>query len=154
MECWLTGWKRIANYIDSSVKTAKKYYKECEMPVYRGPSNKPCCLPADLDKWLESFNSSGKHTEGYIYFAQIEKTGHIKIGFSSEPQKRIAGIQASCPFKIRLLAICKGTKKDEENYHKRFKKIHVRGEWYEPKKHLLNFINKIANIDNNQTKQH
>jgi len=49
---WLSGWKAIANYIDRSVKTAKRYHKFHDMPVRRGPRNMPMALPHELDNWL------------------------------------------------------------------------------------------------------
>jgi len=52
MKGWLTGWKSIAQYIDRSVKTAKKYYKRYGMPVRRGPKDMPIALPYEIDQWL------------------------------------------------------------------------------------------------------
>jgi len=52
LEGWLTGWKAIAQYIDRSTKTARKYYKDYGMPVRRGPQYMPIALPYELDRWL------------------------------------------------------------------------------------------------------
>ena len=61
MRYWLTGWKAIANYIDTSVKTAKKYHKKYGMPVRRGPTNKPIALQEELDQWLVGFGKKKKN---------------------------------------------------------------------------------------------
>ena len=49
---WLTGWKRIAAYLDVSAGTAKKYYKKYGLPVCRHPGGSPSALPHELDVWL------------------------------------------------------------------------------------------------------
>ena len=54
---WLTGWKRIAAYIDKSIKTAKRYHKNYHMPIHRGPGNIPHGLPLELDIWIREFGN-------------------------------------------------------------------------------------------------
>ena len=49
---WLRGWKEIAAYISSSVRTAKRYHYEYGMPIRRGPRNMPIALSPELDAWL------------------------------------------------------------------------------------------------------
>lgn len=49
---WLTGWKAIAEYIDRSVKTTRKYYDKYGMPVRRGPKHMPIALAYEIDRWL------------------------------------------------------------------------------------------------------
>ena len=49
---WLTGWKRIAAYLDVSPKTAKRYVQRYGLPVCRHPTGAPAALPHELDIWL------------------------------------------------------------------------------------------------------
>lgn len=54
MTAWLTGWKAIARYIDTSISTAKRWVNERGMPVYTGnPTNRPRAKCKDLDCWLK-----------------------------------------------------------------------------------------------------
>jgi hypothetical protein len=53
LRTWLTGWKRIANYLDVSVKVVQRRHKEYGMPVMRAPSNRPTIKPGQLDSWLK-----------------------------------------------------------------------------------------------------
>ena len=135
---YLTGWKAIANFLDVSVGTAKKYYKNHGMPIQRTPSKRPCCLPEYINEWLVL-----NKPNGYVYFIQAENNGLIKIGFSQNLKKGFAILRNSSPVKITLLATQSGTIQDEVNYHERFKKYRKHGEWFEPKKIILNCISKI-----------
>ena len=53
---WLTGWKKIAQYIGTSIRTAKRYHYEYSMPVRRLPSSRPVAFEYELDLWLVSFD--------------------------------------------------------------------------------------------------
>jgi len=44
---WITGWKKIAKYLDVSVSTAKRYYKS-GMPIYY-KFGKARAKPVELD---------------------------------------------------------------------------------------------------------
>lgn len=48
----LTGWKSIANYLDVSVKTAKRWYRDYDMPLERTPGGRPTQRREALDSWL------------------------------------------------------------------------------------------------------
>ncbi len=60
MKSWLTGWKLIANHINTSVRTAAIYHKCHGMPVHRGPNNKPIALSEELDGWLVEFGKKSQ----------------------------------------------------------------------------------------------
>ena len=66
---WLTGWKRIAAYLDVSAGTAKKYYKKYGLPICRHPTGAPTALPHELDIWLH---------EGPKYLAAMKKKAIIQ----------------------------------------------------------------------------
>jgi len=61
---WITGWKKIAQYIDRSSKTAKLYYKKYGMPVRRLPGNMPGIIPSEVDEWWINFDEIKKTTKG------------------------------------------------------------------------------------------
>ena len=53
---WITGWKRIARYIGTSIRTAKRYHYEYSMPVRRLPGSRPVAFEYELDLWLVKFD--------------------------------------------------------------------------------------------------
>jgi hypothetical protein len=46
----LTGWKRIASFLDVSVRTARRYAK-LGMPVRNWPKGRPWAIPDELVRW-------------------------------------------------------------------------------------------------------
>ena len=61
-EGWLVGWKHIAKYLDVSVRTAKRWYCNYGVPLFRGPGNRVVGLPALLDGWIIEANRPRKKT--------------------------------------------------------------------------------------------
>lgn len=62
-ESRLTGWKEIASYLDVSVRTAKRWRDEHDMPVHAStpaPGSRVFALPTELDVWLDT---NGSKTE-------------------------------------------------------------------------------------------
>lgn len=87
-----------------------------------------------------------------VYFIQAEN-GLIKIGRSKHPEKRFRALKTCSPLKLKLLKVLDCNRKIsillETNLHNRFIKYRVHGEWFEPGKELLSFIEigKIQFID-------
>ena len=44
----ITGWKRIAEFFDVSVSTAKRWHKKRRLPLRRTPGGQPSAVPAEL----------------------------------------------------------------------------------------------------------
>jgi hypothetical protein len=49
---WVFQWKAIANYINCSVSTAKRYYYQHDMPVHRTSTGTPVAIIDEVDNWL------------------------------------------------------------------------------------------------------
>lgn len=67
---------------------------------------------------------------GYVYFAQAGEDGPIKIGWTCSPQERIDALQTSSPFKLNVLVVLEGSKKDEAAFHRQFADHRLNGEWF------------------------
>jgi len=143
---WLYGWKAIASKCGVTVKTVKKYYKIAGLPIRRTPTGKPVALRYELDRWLILYDEKKRGEIGFIYFIQSENKGLIKIGFTGDLSKRIKLLQNMSPVKLKLIASQKGSINDEKKLHQRFKKYRAHGEWFDPKKVLMNYINKLNNL--------
>ena len=71
-------------------------------------------------------------TEGYVYFLKSDCSKYYKVGFSTNPKRRLRDINASVPFEIYVLAV----KKDlfainlELNIHQKYKDFVLKGECY------------------------
>ncbi|NIA72299.1 hypothetical protein HBA54_27285 [Pelagibius litoralis] len=76
-----------------------------------------------------------------VYFAQAGDAGPIKIGFASDVEKRLAGLQTGNPEPIRLLNIVPdGTRSLEARIHAKFGEHRLRGEWFRPAPEVLEFV--------------
>lgn len=85
-----------------------------------------------------------------IYFVQEPKTGFVKVGWTgSGVRKRVATMQSNCPTVLALLGCVRGTLDDELRLHRKFKKAHVRGEWFDPKRcsKLRAFLRTLTPVD-------
>ena len=83
---------------------------------------------------------SGKKAQ--VYFIGNTDYELVKIGFSSEPEKRVKQLQTGCPFPITILHTEVGTPKNESELHRRFSKHRVNGEWFKLSLSILNYIQK------------
>jgi hypothetical protein len=75
-----------------------------------------------------------------IYFIQEPAEDAIKIGYSTEPSRRLSTLQTSHPRDLELLAVWPGDQNLEKQIHERFAQFRIRGEWFRPAQELLDFI--------------
>ena len=74
---------------------------------------------------------------GYVYF-MLDGFGHCKIGNSLNVMKRKKSLEVGCPYELEIIKIFKlpnksEAEKIEKALHKKFKKVNIRGEWFEEK---------------------
>lgn len=85
-----------------------------------------------------------------LYFIQCGEGGPIKIGISSDPVRRMSGMQVACPYPLALLHDC-GPLLDarayEQRLHARYAPYRLSGEWFLPTDSLLGFIRQIVAVD-------
>jgi hypothetical protein len=79
----------------------------------------------------------------YVYFIQGVNGGPIKIGHSANPQRRLKDLRTSQP--LRILATMMGGRKKENELHRLFSSSRTHGEWFEPTRELLSFIDEVNN---------
>jgi hypothetical protein len=76
-----------------------------------------------------------------IYFIQCGKNGPIKIGQTdNDVQSRLNQLQTGCPYELKLLWVYTGHDYSEAQIHAVLSKERIRGEWFHPSGHVLNFI--------------
>lgn len=79
-------------------------------------------------------------TPGHVYFIQAEGGGPIKIGWATDPAKRLAGMQPHSPLKLVLVFSEPGNGREEAELHEQFAKYRLHGEWFEPASEILREI--------------
>jgi hypothetical protein len=66
----------------------------------------------------------------YVYFIQMEKAWHVKVGVAKHVGERHATLQTSNPEKLEILAAFPGTEHDEAQIHAALSHYRLRGEWF------------------------
>ncbi len=64
---------------------------------------------------------------------QMGRTGAIKVGRSSDVDRRRTEIQTGCPYEVRVLVVAPGQGHRETNIHQRMRSMRLRGqkgEWF------------------------
>jgi hypothetical protein len=67
---------------------------------------------------------------GAVYAIRDDERKAVKIGWSTDPIRRLAQLQTAVPHPLRLTAFIAGSKNVERSLHELFSDRHVRGEWY------------------------
>lgn len=73
-----------------------------------------------------------------VYFARGGPC--IKIGWSTDPSKRVARLATATPERLELLTTTPGTEATERALHAAFRHAHVRREWFRASPWLLAFV--------------
>lgn len=100
-----------------------------------------------IDDWfypalreIESGMITGKEEKiGNVYFIQGTLTRLIKIGYTTNVEKRVKSLEHSEELEI-LHVIPNVTRKKEKELHEKFKHLRKRNEWFKPEKDLLDYI--------------
>lgn len=67
---------------------------------------------------------------GYVYFIRDADHGRIKVGFSSNPNARLAQLQTGNSSKLEIAGLIVGGMEVETVLHRDFAAFAVRGEWF------------------------
>lgn len=68
--------------------------------------------------------------DGFVYFVGADD-GPIKIGFSVDPEARLAALQTGSAFRLRILLLLEATSAMERDIHESMDPWRVHGEWFE-----------------------
>lgn len=76
--------------------------------------------------------------DGYVYFAILGE--RIKIGYTTDWRQRLSSLQTGSPDQIHFLAVIRGERQTERDFHERFSHLRQSGEWFEAAPELREFI--------------
>lgn len=92
-----------------------------------------------------------KHPER-VYFIGTADRAAVKIGMSRHPRARMSELQISCHQALSLLAMIRGGRDLELEYHKRFEHLRLRGEWFSRTPEIDAAIQQIRNGSTSNTR--
>ncbi len=88
----------------------------------------------------------------YVYFISTKRKNVVKIGIANNPNKRLKTFQTANHEELIILRVIKVENralafKLETALHKKFKRYHIRGEWFKLTPTIIDFIENYQ-IDN------
>lgn len=101
-----------------------------------------------FDAWMEARPRDNppnpQPSRPVVYFIQLGEGGPIKIGFTTNLDKRIKALQTASPDNLILLAAVEGSERTERGLHARFGEHRQRGEWFAPAPEILEYIEECS----------
>lgn len=81
----------------------------------------------------------------YVYFISTKRKKVVKIGIANNPEKRLKTFQTANYEELVILRVIKVANRDlafklENALHQKFKKYHIRGEWFKLTPTVIKFI--------------
>lgn len=85
-------------------------------------------------------SEDSEEAQGYVYFVHSPESARVKIGYTTDPDKRIHTLQTASPSALEPLAIITGTVADERELHRRFAHLRAHREWFTDCDELREYI--------------
>lgn len=97
-----------------------------------------------LDALRSAIECRTASSRGVVYFVTADDPCMVKIGFTSNIERRIKSLQTANHGKVRVVGCVPGTKSDETIFHRRFHRYRRRGEWFSVAGDLEKFLKNLA----------
>ncbi len=78
-----------------------------------------------------SFTTQLPAAQEYVYVIHATGTNRIKLGYTTNPQGRLAALQTASPFPLQMLACWPGSRAREKRLHRYMAQFRQVGEWFE-----------------------
>lgn len=86
--------------------------------------------------------------EEFVYF--ISDGEAIKIGTSTRPDRRVRALQTSHPRRLRIVGVMRGGAALEQELHRKFRRVRLKGEWFSDCAEINDFIDQRCSIKHRQ----
>lgn len=81
----------------------------------------------------------------FVYFLRCQ--GFVKIGFTTDPARRLLNCRVGNPFPVEIAAMVFGDEELEAALHSRFRKLRHRDEWFRDEGSLCALVGELAGIE-------
>jgi len=113
----------------------KRYVADTKQAFKSNPPKRVARKIADVPAAMPD----GGAPDSFIYFIE-SPCGHIKIGYSVNPEQRLQELQCGNPHKLRIIRFMPGGPERENWIHKRFRQHRAEGEWFRINPALRKFM--------------
>lgn len=121
----------LAAHICVSAATVDNWVRQGILPPPRKRGGKLMWKWAEVDRYLR----------GQIYF--VDGGDLIKIGFTTNMDRRMKALQAHSPCRLRIILVVQGSRIREAALHEKFAHLRMHGEWFKADLELHNFIRSL-----------
>lgn len=97
-----------------------------------------------LDALRSAIECRAASSRGVVYFVTADDPRMVKIGFTSNIERRVKSLQTANHGKVRVIGCVPGTKSDETSFHRRFHKYRRSGEWFSVAGDLEKFLKTLS----------
>lgn len=88
--------------------------------------------------FVSSLGEKSKQMPSVVYFIQRGK--EVKIGTTTNLQKRLSTLQVCSAEKLKVVATFEGGKELETSLHEKFKEDRINGEWFRYSRNIKGFL--------------
>jgi len=98
--------------------------------------------------WILHNTSEPEPRPEYVYLAKAD-TGEYKIGWSTEPNRRVPGFDAKMPIEVELIHHFEAYRavKAESTLHKWLSSRQVKGEWFDLSDRMVFWLSEITSYE-------
>jgi hypothetical protein len=129
--------------------TIKRYLHEGMPAIRRAQSREVVIEAASAIAWIENRypRALSVHRTSVVYFVQRSSDEAIKIGFTSDMERRLRELRKGASA-VQLLAAIPGSKPSELALHDRFSvdRIDPNDEWFRPSEALRKLVASIGSV--------
>lgn len=131
--------RTLSEHICVGESTIERWVREGTFvkPERNGPKG-PLWRWSQVERML---GGGGPEALSRVYF--IEMNEFIKIGFTTNLDRRMEDLAHGHPYEINLIHHIEGSFNTESDLHRKFKHLHVRGEWFSKAPDLLQYIEEL-----------
>ena len=110
-------------------ETAEYFYKSSDRLGFRNMC-KTCKSVKAKEAMRRKHNRNQAITGDVVYFIYVREMNAVKIGYTKNLLHRFPNIQTATPAELELLGVVDGDTRVERQFHKKFERHHIHGEWY------------------------
>ncbi len=131
--------REVAELCDVPRKIVYELVRDRRLAALKLPNNGDLRIPREAIGLAPLERNSAPERGLHVYFA-ISADYRVKIGISTNVPARISGLQSGGGIALRLLGTLDGNHRTERALHKRFAAYRLRGEWFEPRGELRQYL--------------
>lgn len=135
------GWDTVdAVRLENADQAVQRIYADrncglCEIPL----------APVEILEFVERVERAFAE-RGWVYFVNAEGLRLIKIGWTSNIDRRMSQLIGASPVPLNLLDKWPGTRFDEADFHKRWEHLRKHGEWFRAEAELVRWIARKGDV--------